>query len=115
MLYDDWRRLLSEQFPPRDPATTQREWEALKRQLVVGQPVTGTVVAKAPFGAWIDLGLGFPALLTITVMAGLTPERYHADEWCPLGSRVTAFVTGFQDDPIVQVRLWQERVGHGRA
>src|SRR5215211_245028 len=97
MPYDDWGYRLSERFPPRDPATAQREWEALKHRLAVGQAVTGTVIAKASFGAWVDLGVGFPALLEITEIADLTPEKYRADEWCPLGSEVTAIVVYFRD------------------
>ena len=55
ILYADWGRLLSERFPPRDAATARPEWDALKQRLAVGQTVTGTVVAKAPFGAWLDI------------------------------------------------------------
>jgi hypothetical protein len=83
------------------------------QRLAVGQTVTGTVVAKSPFGAWIDLGVGFPALLEILVMEGLTPERYRADDWCPLGSEVTSFVGGFRDDGH-QVGLRQVPLGHWR-
>jgi hypothetical protein len=71
------------------------DWDALKRRLTYGHSVAGTVVAKYHFGAWVDLGVGFPALLTITVIAGLTPERYRAGDWCPIGSEVRAFVGGF--------------------
>src|SRR3954447_20761929 len=66
------------------------------------------------FGAWVDLGVGFPALLEIIVIAGLTPERYRAGDWCPVGSEVSAFVGGFHDDSH-QVGLWQVPVGRGRA
>jgi ribosomal protein S1 len=110
-MYDDWRRLLSERFPERDPDTTRREWEALRGRLAIGQALTGVVVTKAPFGAWLDVGLGFPALIAITGSADLTPERYRADEWCPVGSEVTAFVVGFEEHSIPQVRLSQRLAG----
>ena len=109
----NWGRLLSERFPARDPAQAKREWQALQERVAVGQSVTGTVVAKAPFGAWIDLGVGFPALLEIVCIAGLTPERYRADDWCPIGSEVTAFVSGFRDRGH-QVYLWQVGPGEHR-
>jgi hypothetical protein len=60
------------------------------------------------------MGVGFPALLEILVMTRLTPERYRADDWCPLGSEVTAFVSNF-DDKHHQIRLWQVPLGHERA
>ena len=82
----------------------------LSRRVSLGQSVTGVVVAKAHFGAWLDIGAGFPALLEITCIAGLTPERYRADDWCPKGSEVTAEVAGFNDRNH-QVSLSQVKIG----
>ena len=110
MDYSHWGRLLTARFPPRDAAEAEREWEAVKQRLSVGQSVAGMVVAKAPFGAWIDIGFGFPALLEIICIAGLTPERYRADDWCSIQSVVTAFVGGFNDTNH-QICLWQDRPG----
>ena len=112
MEYQNWGKLLSERFPARDPVEVEREWAALQQRVAVGQSVTGVVFAKAPFGAWIDLRVGFPALLEIVCIAGLTPERYKTDDWCPVGSEVTAFVGGFRDRGH-QVYLWQVRPGQG--
>ena len=100
--------LVSARFPPRDPSRIQAEWESLKLRLNVGETVSGTIVAKAPFGAWIDIGFGFPALLLIPHVEGLTPERYRSDEWCPIGSTVTAVVGGFNDRDC-QISVWQVR------
>lgn len=101
---------LEKLFPGHRSSCRSSEWEALKRRLIVGQAVTATVVAKSPFGAWLDLGVGFPALLEIVVMAGLTPERYRADDWCPVGNELTAYVGGFRDDAH-QIGLWQVPLG----
>jgi hypothetical protein len=109
MSHDDWGHLLIERFPSRDPETNQREWTALKKRLIVGQTVTGVVVAKAPFGAWLDIEVGFPALLLIPDVAGLTPESYRADDWCPIGSTVGAEVVMFAD------HNRQIRVSQGKA
>lgn len=81
MMYSDWEQRLSERFPFPDAEEAEREWESLKDRLSPGQSVTGIVVTKAPFGAWLDIGVGFPALLEIVCIAGLTPERYQADDW----------------------------------
>jgi ribosomal protein S1 len=106
----NWGEVLLERFPPREAAKTEREWEAPKQRLSPGQSVTGVVIAKAHFGAWLDIGVGFPALLEIMSIAGLTPERYQADDWCPVGSEVTAQVGTFSDSSH-QVYLWQVRRG----
>src|SRR5438046_1722200 len=97
MEYEDWGELVTARFPPRDEAVAQREWESLRRRLAVGDSVTGVVVARAHSGAWVDIGAGFPALLAITAMAGLTPEQYQAGDWCPVGSEVAAEVSMFRD------------------
>ena len=109
MYADSWDGL-SEEFPNRSAAGAEQAWKALKSRLSVGQSVTGVVVAKAHFGAWLDIGAGFPALLEITCIAGLTPERYRADDWCPVGSEVPAEVAGF-DDRNHQVSLSQVKIG----
>lgn len=98
MTTNSWGRTLSDRFPSRDPVIMDREWAALKEGLRLGDSVTGTVLAKAPFGAWIDIGVGFPALLELPQIAGLTPAKYRADEWCAIGSEVNASVVAFQDD-----------------
>ncbi|MBA4191577.1 MAG: hypothetical protein C0467_26660 [Planctomycetaceae bacterium] len=118
MDYTDWGRLLSERFPTEGKTEaelerTESEWSSLKERLTTGQSVTGVVIAKAHFGAWIDIGVGFPALLEIVCIAGLTPEHYRADDWCPIGSEVTAFVGGFSDRGH-QIGLWQVRPGEQR-
>ena len=110
MMYSDWGQRLSERFPFRDADEAEREWASLKDRLSPGQSVTGIVVTKAPFGAWLDIGVGFPALLEIVCIAGLTPERYQADEWCPVGSEVTALIGTFNDRNH-QVGLWQVKPG----
>ena len=112
MAYEDWGLLLSERFPSRDFPTTQAAWDAMKQGLAVGHSVTGEVVSKAHFGAWLDIDVGFPALLLIPDVAGLTPERYQEDEWCPIGSALTADVVLFNDrDHVVRV---SQRVPHER-
>ena len=95
-----------DRFYRDDSPTTQQAWADVQRRLNVDSPVTGVVFSKAHYGAWIDLGVGFPALLEIPYVAGLTPERYRADEWCPVGSTVHAFVLGFRAEA-GQVYLWQ--------
>lgn len=110
-MYDDWLDVLSERFPARDPDTTLRNWGELRSRFVIGQAVTGVVVTRAPFGAWLDPGLGFPALIAITGLSDLTPESYRTGVWCPVGSEVVGFVVGFQEHPFRQVRLSQKLAG----
>ncbi len=106
MLNNDWRQLLAARFPSRDDLTAQREWASLKPRLLISQTVIGTVVAKAAFGAWLDIGCGFPALLLIPDVAGLTAKAYQDDDCCAADSPITAEVVLFNDSKYV-VRVAQ--------
>jgi hypothetical protein len=108
MDYSDWGQQLAHRFPARDDADAEAAWVAVKKRLAVGESITGVVVARAPFGAWIDLGVGFPGLLEINGIANLTPEHYRAGDWCLAGSEVTALIGGFRDEGR-QIGLWQVR------
>ena len=88
---------LDEQFPNCRAPEREDEWQSVKLRLPIGHPVAGTVVHKSPFGAWVDPGMGFPALLEIVVIAGLTPEKYRAGDWCPIGCEISGFVCGYHD------------------
>ncbi len=105
----DWKKALCKRFPHRLESDVAMDWERVKVRLSVGAEVTGEVVARAPFGAWLDIGIGFPALLEIIELTDLTHEAYRIGDWCPLGSQVCAWVTGFKDDQR-QVYLSQRRV-----
>ena len=108
MDYAEWRNVLAERFPNYESPAHDPEWLRLKQRLAPGQTITGIVVARAHFGAWIDLGVGFPGLLEIICIADLSPERYRAGDWCPVGSEVSATIGNLIDDRH-QIYLWQVR------
>ena len=56
------------------------------------------MVTKAPFGAWVDIGCGFDALLEIIYIEDLTPEKYQKDDWMEVGTKIVAKVFHFRDD-----------------
>jgi ribosomal protein S1 len=88
---------LERHFPTHRAAAREFEWQSVKNRMPVGSTVEGTVAFRAHFGAWIDLGVGFPALLEIIYITDLTPERYQADDWCPVGARVRGTLFAFND------------------
>ena len=88
---------VSRLFPDWLSASRSAEWESMKQRLTIGQTVTGIVIAKSPFGAWIDLGCEFPALLLIPEISELTPKKYQTDDWLPIGCEVSAWIIWFQD------------------
>jgi hypothetical protein len=105
---DDLDRL----FPGYRSGERAAAWEAAGARYPIGSSVQGIVVARYPFGVFVDIDAGFPALLEIVRMAGLTLERYRADDWCPVGSAVEAFVGGHGER---QIGLWQVQPGQRHA
>ena len=85
---DGWwrRRCRGAAFP------TDADWSTVTARVKVGDIATGVVVGRAPYGAWVDIGVGVPALLLIVDVDGLTPERYRAGDWCLPGSEVTVSI-----------------------
>jgi ribosomal protein S1 len=88
---------------------TQEQWDALRTRYPPGTPVSGTVVACPPFGAFVRLDElpDVPALLEFVHFglceAGLGRRiRYPAD-YPPVGSRVEA-----------RVLLWSRKPGDVR-
>ena len=105
--YGEWDTLLREHFGDYTSTTNQSLWDSVRAKLSIGDQTNGTVISKAPFGAWIDIDEGFPGLLEIISIKGLTPENYQSDDWCPIGSDVTATIAGFRDNSF-QINLAQD-------
>jgi hypothetical protein len=66
-------------------------WAALKERLVAGKPVRGRVVLVKYYGCFLDIGVGFPAL--ITAAEGASPNGLLPD----LHAEVEALLLGFDD------------------
>jgi hypothetical protein len=98
MVDANWHSEIKRIFGDYESPELDSAWQAVVQTLNLGQSVTGEVVARAHYGAWIDLGVGFPALLQIVMMRDMDRETYVADEWCPVGSQIEA-----------QVRILNER------
>ena len=43
-------------WPAKRPLSSEADWEAIKRQYPVGTEATGLVIARQPFGAFLDFG-----------------------------------------------------------
>lgn len=66
-------------------------WAAVKDQLVGGKTVRGRVVLEVSYGRFLDLGVGFPALLQAVDSGGLVSELPR------LGDDAEALVLQFDD------------------
>jgi len=64
----DWRDNILAHFPDWGTDRGSARWQRVRESLKIGQAVSGTVIARAPFGVWLDIGVGFPALLLVPNM-----------------------------------------------
>lgn len=90
-----WKQLAN-RFPAN--RMTLEAWNEVKQRVKANEDVEGIVVAKAPFGDWIDIGVGFPALLEIIEISEMTPELYRSQAYNSVGTLVKARVSGLRDD-----------------
>lgn len=73
----------------------------------VGQAVRGTVIARAPFGVWLDIGVGFPALLLVPYMRGAKLRRITFEDYPPVGTQAEGRINSLGDRG--EIGLTQER------
>ncbi|WP_165073608.1 S1 RNA-binding domain-containing protein [Paludisphaera rhizosphaerae] len=73
------------------------EWAAVQAQLAVGESVRGPVIARRPFGVFVDIGVGFPALLEVIQFLDARQRRYSLDDYPAIGETITARVVAFND------------------
>jgi hypothetical protein len=94
MAWDDDIRV---RFPDWGTDAALTRWPAIKAGLVVGQTVRGEVIARAPFGMWVDIGVGHPAVLLVPEMAGARERPIQFEEYPSLGVIAEARVVSLGD------------------
>ena len=82
-----------------DPMASDKDqsWEDIKLRYPPESDVKGKVIAQAPFGVWVDLKLGFPALIEIVVIEKLTPEKYRHNKYCGIGEIIESSISHYVD------------------
>ena len=89
-------------FPGYLTAAGQDAWQRVKLEHPVQSMLTGRVVARFPFGVFLDAGIGFPILLLTTEMSNLTPEEYRTvylqGKCCVIGEEMSGRIAGFNDN-----------------
>jgi hypothetical protein len=83
-----WEEDLLARFPGWQSDAAAKEWPAVKASLAVGQPISGIVVARAPFGVWLDIGVPLPALLLVPEMREAKQQRITFADYPPKGEEV---------------------------
>jgi ribosomal protein S1 len=67
-------------------------WEVAKSLLALGSRVEGIVVAQFPFGVFVDINAGFPALILVTRLSDAGRPYTSMERYPAIGSAVEARV-----------------------
>lgn len=92
-----WAQDIQKHFPDWGTAAALQRWQSNLPKLERGQRVGGTVIARAPFGVWLDISVGHPALLLVPEMAGAIQKRITFEEFPQIGSFLEASVVGMSE------------------
>jgi len=92
-----WDDDIRTHFPDWGTEAALARWPASRARLAVGQAVRGEVIARAPFGVWVDIGAGHPALLLVTEMVGARERRIAFEEYPLLGGVAEARIVSLGD------------------
>jgi ribosomal protein S1 len=90
-----WANEIRQRFPNWYADEGIAHLEEMPGGLSIGQPVRGDVVARAPFGVWVDIGIGSPALLRVVDMADARRRRISFDDYPPVGKTIVASILDF--------------------
>ena len=75
----------------------------------ISDRITGTVVANAPFGIWLDIGVGIPGLLQIPELDSNKYPPKNYPKWMPeIGEEISATMIWFRKTPFPQILLSQK-------
>jgi len=85
-----WRDQIAVRYPEWGTERWKARWRETPAPVRVGQAVIGEVIARAPFGVWLEAGLGTPALLLVPYM--MPVERRSPIEYPELGVRLECWV-----------------------
>jgi ribosomal protein S1 len=91
---DDLCRAFGNYLEPERAA----DWDLVKAGLKVGSRLSGKVAARYIFGIFVDIGVGFPALLEITQF-NPPPKRRPVviEDYPAVGCTIIARVVSFND------------------
>jgi transcriptional accessory protein Tex/SPT6 len=100
-----WDDDIKDVFPNWQTEEGIAEFNAAKVRLEMNQFVTGTVIARAQFGVWVDIGVGYPALLLVVNFANRDAKAQNFFGYPMVGEKIEAYVNAL--GPRAEIGLTQ--------
>lgn len=95
-----WNQDVRSVFPDWLTELERQRWNDVRDSLQLNSTVKGLVVARAPFGVWIDIRVGFPALLLVPDMFQATQRQLRFVDYPPKGTLVRARIHAIGTDDV---------------
>jgi predicted RNA-binding protein with RPS1 domain len=92
-----WTEDIRSRFSDWGTEAALARWPKIRASLQVGRMVSGTVIARAPFGVWLDIGVGHPALLLVPEMRGAKERPITFEDYPQMESQVDAKIISLGD------------------
>ena len=86
----EWQEDIRRLYPDWNTPEWKARWQRSAPPARVGDALSGHVIARAPFGVWLEFGLGCPALLLVPYIAHDGPLSF--EEYPALGEQLTVRV-----------------------
>jgi hypothetical protein len=87
-----WDEDIRARFPRWGTEAALIYWPQIRAGLEVGQLARGIVIARAPFGVWLDIGVGQPALLLVPEMREAKVRRLSFEDYPQIGEPVEGHI-----------------------
>ena len=83
-----WGEDVRARYPDWGTEAALARWPQARERLRIGQHVRGSVIARAPFGVWLDIDAGHPALLLVPEMQGAKERSIAFEDYPAIGEVV---------------------------
>ncbi len=92
-----WDDDIRARYPDWGTDAALARWPKARERLRVGRQVHGSVIARAPFGVWLDIDAGHPALLLVPEMQGAKERRITFEDYPAIGEVVETRIVALSD------------------
>jgi hypothetical protein len=87
-----WEEDIRARYPDWGTEAALVRWPQIRERLRIGQHVRGSVIARAPFGVWIDIDAGHPSLLLVPNMRIAQGRRITFDDYPEIDEVIEASI-----------------------
>ncbi len=108
---DAWQDLIRSRFPDWGTEAAINRWNSNRPQILLGQIFHGDVIARAPFGIWLDIGVSHPALYLLPDLVRLHGGR-PGFQFPDVGELISGQVVALGDRAVITISGVTDALGN---